>query len=212
MILDENGFLQGGNKFLQINFEYYFVINGLFWVVVFVDFVNVYGDDQNFDFDYLCGIVGIELCINVLFFGVFLCFIWLNNFDLFSNMIGEQECFDSFDFSIGISFQGIVCLVCFCFICCGCFVLVWCFLCIGGFFMQFFKICIFMVLIVFVVFVVFVVVQQKIGVIDVFCIFCEFDLGKNVIVMFEELGKVKEQELFVKKQMFDELQVCYSEI
>ncbi|MEM6701768.1 MAG: outer membrane protein assembly factor BamA [Acidobacteriota bacterium] len=103
-ILDENGFPQGGNKLLQINFEHHFVINGPFRVVAFADFVNVYGDDQDFDLDHLRGTAGIELRINVPLFGAPLRFIWSNNLDPLSNMIGEQERFDSFDFSIGTSF------------------------------------------------------------------------------------------------------------
>ncbi len=103
-ILDENGFPQGGNKIFQLNLEHHFLVNGPFRIVAFADVGNVYGDDQDIDLDHLRGSAGIELRINVPLFGAPLRFIWSNNLDPLSNNIGEEERFQSFDFSIGTSF------------------------------------------------------------------------------------------------------------
>ena len=103
-ILDENGFPQGGNKLFQLNLEHHFVVNGPFRIVLFADLGNVYGDDQDVDFDHLRGSAGVELRINVPLFGAPLRFIWANNLDPLNVNLGEEERFDSFDFSIGTSF------------------------------------------------------------------------------------------------------------
>jgi len=105
IIPDEHGFPQGGDKFFQLNFEEHFLVSGPFRVVLFLDAGNVYGKEQSIDLSHLRASAGIELRINVPLFGAPLRFIYSTNLDPLEGLPpGQQEQFDSFDFSIGTSF------------------------------------------------------------------------------------------------------------
>lgn len=105
IIPDEQGFPRGGDKFFQLNFEEHFLVSGPFRVVLFVDAGNVYGKEQSIDLGHLRASAGIELRINVPLFGAPLRFIYATNLNPLEGLpAGQQEQFDSFDFSIGTSF------------------------------------------------------------------------------------------------------------
>ncbi len=104
-VLDENGFPQGGNKSVVFNLEHHTLVNGPFRVVAFFDAGNVYGDDQDVDFDHMRMSAGIELRVNVPILGAPLRFIYATNLNPLDDLGGyDRERFDSFDFSIGTSF------------------------------------------------------------------------------------------------------------
>jgi outer membrane protein assembly factor BamA len=104
-IRDINGFPQGGTRMGQFNLEYHYLVGGPFRIVFFADFGNVWGEGQDIELESLRKVAGAELRINVPLFGAPLRFIYSSNLDAFDNLpIGEQERFDSFDFSIGVSF------------------------------------------------------------------------------------------------------------
>jgi outer membrane protein insertion porin family len=104
-ITDENGFPLGGDKFVQLNLEYHFVLDGPFRLVLFADAGNVYSEDQSIDPSHLRTSAGIEMRINVPLFGAPLRFIYSRNLDPLDNLRpGDEERFESFDFSIGTSF------------------------------------------------------------------------------------------------------------
>jgi len=104
-LLDANGFPQGGNKSVVINLEHHTIVNGPFRVVTFFDAGNVYGDDQDVDFNHMRMSAGIELRINVPILGAPLRFIYASNLNPLDSLGGvDRERFDSFDFSIGTSF------------------------------------------------------------------------------------------------------------
>lgn len=104
-LLDRNGFPQGGNKSVVINLEHHTLVNGPFRVVTFFDAGNVYGDDQDVDFNHMRMSAGIELRVNVPILGAPLRFIYATNLNPLDNLGGvDRERFDSFDFSIGTSF------------------------------------------------------------------------------------------------------------
>ncbi len=104
-LLDTNGFPQGGDKSIVINFEHHTLVNGPFRVVAFFDAGNVYGDDQDIDFNAMRMSAGIELRVNVPILGAPLRFIYATNLNPLESLGGlDRERFDSFDFSIGTSF------------------------------------------------------------------------------------------------------------
>lgn len=104
-IRDVNGFPSGGNKMLQLNFEYHFLLAEQFRLVGFVDGGNVFGEGQEYDVANLRWSAGLELRINVPLFGAPLRFIYSNQLNPFDNLgLNEEERFDTFDFSIGVSF------------------------------------------------------------------------------------------------------------
>lgn len=104
-LLDRNGFPQGGNKSVVFNLEHHTLVNGPFRVVAFFDAGNVYGDDQDVDFNHMRMSAGIELRVNVPILGAPLRFIYATNLNPLDDLGGyDRERFDSFDFSIGTSF------------------------------------------------------------------------------------------------------------
>lgn len=104
-VADDDGFPQGGNRSFQINLEHHFVLDGPFRLLVFADAGNVFGKDQSFDLDTLRYVAGLELRINVPLFGAPLRFIWSNLLNPYDDLpVNDRERFESFDFSIGVSF------------------------------------------------------------------------------------------------------------
>ena len=104
-IVDQAGFPQGGTRSFQLNIEHHIVLQGPFRLVLYADGGNVYSEDQNLDFDHMRYVAGAELRINVPLFGAPLRFIWANLLNPYDNLPpGDQERFESFDFSIGVSF------------------------------------------------------------------------------------------------------------
>ena len=104
-IRDINGFPQGGTRMGQLNLEYHYLVGVPFRIVFYADFGNVWSEGQEIDLESLRKVAGVELRINVPLFGAPLRFIYASNLDPYDNLpLGEQERFDSFDFSIGVSF------------------------------------------------------------------------------------------------------------
>ncbi|MGE0641037.1 MAG: outer membrane protein assembly factor BamA [Thermoanaerobaculia bacterium] len=97
-ILD-NGYYKGGNKFLQLNLEYHFLLGGPFRILGFVDAANVYDDTQSIDASSLRMSAGLEMRIMVPVFGAPLRFIYSTNLDPL-----PDDRFESFQFSIGATF------------------------------------------------------------------------------------------------------------
>lgn len=98
-VLDEFGFPLGGNKFLQANLEYHFLLGGPFRAIVFADAGGVYSEDQSFDPRSMRYSLGAELRIFVPVFGAPLRFIYSFNPDR-----RPDDDFESFQFSIGATF------------------------------------------------------------------------------------------------------------
>lgn len=98
-LLDSDGFIRGGDKYLQTNVEYHFLMGGPFRLVTFVDAGQVYGREQQFDLSRLRTTAGLELRITVPVFGAPLRFIY--SFDLHKQ---KNDDFEPFQFSIGTSF------------------------------------------------------------------------------------------------------------
>lgn len=98
-VRDEFGFSVGGDRFVQLNLEYHALLGGPFRLIGFVDAGNVYGSEQEIDFDSLRQTAGFELQINVPLLGAPLRFIWSSNLDEL-----EGDRFESFQFSVGPSF------------------------------------------------------------------------------------------------------------
>ena len=98
-VLDELGLTQGGDKFLQINAEYHFLVGGPFRVLLFADAGNVFGEGDSYDLSRLRYTAGVELRVLVPVFGAPLRFIYSNNLD---PLPGDR--FQEFQFSIGTSF------------------------------------------------------------------------------------------------------------
>jgi outer membrane protein insertion porin family len=98
-LTDKDGFIRGGDRFLQTNVEYHFLLGGPFRLVTFVDAGQVYGREQTFDLSRLRYTAGLELRILVPVFGAPLRFIY--SFDLKKK---KNDDFEPFQFSIGTSF------------------------------------------------------------------------------------------------------------
>ena len=93
--------LQGGSKFLQANVEYHFLLGGPFRVLGFADAGGVYDENQDFDLSLMRMSAGVEMRIFVPVFGAPLRFIYASNLD---PLIGDDQVFESFQFSIGATF------------------------------------------------------------------------------------------------------------
>ncbi len=89
----------GGDKFVQLNLEYHFLLGGPFRVLVFGDAANVFGENQSIDLSNLRYTAGAELRVLVPVFGAPLRFIYAVNLD---EQPGDR--FEEFQFSIGTSF------------------------------------------------------------------------------------------------------------
>jgi outer membrane protein insertion porin family len=98
----------GGDKYLQFNAEYHFLVGGPFRILLFSDAGNVYGRftentgktiDQNFDLGQLRYTAGVELRVIIPVFGAPLRFIYSKNL----HPLPFDE-FETFQFSIGTSF------------------------------------------------------------------------------------------------------------
>lgn len=89
----------GGDKFVQLNLEYHFLLGGPFRVLLFGDAANVFADDQSIDLSNLRYTAGAELRVLVPVFGAPLRFIYAVNLD---EQPGDR--FEEFQFSIGTSF------------------------------------------------------------------------------------------------------------
>jgi len=98
-LLDSEGFIRGGDRYVQTNFEYHFLLGGPFRLVTFVDAGQVYGREQDFDLARLRTTAGLELRILVPVFGAPLRFIY--SFNLHKR---PNDDFEPFQFSIGTSF------------------------------------------------------------------------------------------------------------
>ncbi len=98
-VLDEFGIPLGGDSFLQLNFEYIFLLGGPFRLLGFADGGNVFADDQSFSFDGFRYTYGLELQVNVPILGAPLRFIFAQNP---SPLPGDR--FETFQFSVGPSF------------------------------------------------------------------------------------------------------------
>ena len=96
---DKNQVILGGDKYVQFNLEYHFVLGGPFRVLLFGDAGNVFGDGQSFDLSNLRKTAGVELRVFLPVFGAPLRFIYAKNLDP-----QPQDSFESFQFSIGTSF------------------------------------------------------------------------------------------------------------
>jgi outer membrane protein insertion porin family len=96
---DEFGFILGGDKYLQLNLEYHFLLGGPFRLIAFADAGNVFGEDQSFDLSNLRYTAGAELRVLVPVFGAPLRFIYAVNLDPL-----PEDNFEDFQFSIGTSF------------------------------------------------------------------------------------------------------------
>ena len=96
---DVNGVILGGDKYLQFNLEYHFLLGGPFRVLLFTDAGNVYGQGQAFNLSNLRYTAGVELRVLLPVFGAPLRFIYAKNLDPL-----PQDSFESFQFSIGTSF------------------------------------------------------------------------------------------------------------
>jgi len=98
-LVDAQGFARGGDRYLQTNIEYHFLLGGPFRLVTFVDAGQVYGREQKLDLSRLRYTAGLELRILVPVFGAPLRFIY--SFDLKKQ---KTDQFEPFQFSIGTSF------------------------------------------------------------------------------------------------------------
>ena len=98
-LLDKNGFVRGGDRYLQSNIEYHFLLGGPFRLVTFVDAGQVYGREQTVDLSRLRYTAGLELRILLPVFGAPLRFIY--SFNLKKQ---KDDQFEPFQFSIGTSF------------------------------------------------------------------------------------------------------------
>jgi outer membrane protein insertion porin family len=96
---DANAVILGGDKYVQFNLEYHFVLGGPFRVLLFTDAGNVFGEGQSFSFSNLRKTAGVELRVFLPVFGAPLRFIYAKNLDPL-----PQDSFESFQFSIGTSF------------------------------------------------------------------------------------------------------------
>jgi len=98
-VTDEFGLTLGGDKYLQLNLEYHFLLGGPFRMIVFADAGNVFGEGQSYDLSNLRYTAGAELRVLVPVFGAPLRFIYAVNLDPL-----PRDSFEDFQFSIGTSF------------------------------------------------------------------------------------------------------------
>jgi outer membrane protein insertion porin family len=102
-VFDQFGAGVGGDKYIQINAEYHFLVGGPFRVLLFTDAGNVYGKingvEQSPNFSRLRLTSGVELRVLIPLFGAPLRFIYSKNLRPL-----PQDEFETFQFSIGTSF------------------------------------------------------------------------------------------------------------
>lgn len=110
-VFDQFGAGIGGDKYIQMNAEYHFIVGGPFRIILFTDAGNVYGlarndnfgkityTEQGWDFGRLRQSAGVELRILIPMFGAPLRFIVSKNL----HPLPLDE-FETFQFSIGSSF------------------------------------------------------------------------------------------------------------
>ncbi|HYO13831.1 MAG TPA: outer membrane protein assembly factor BamA, partial [Thermoanaerobaculia bacterium] len=98
-VTDEFGLTLGGDKYLQLNLEYHFLLGGPFRAILFADAGNVFGEGQSYDLSNLRYTAGAELRVLVPVFGAPLRFIYAVNLDPL-----PRDSFEDFQFSIGTSF------------------------------------------------------------------------------------------------------------
>jgi outer membrane protein insertion porin family len=98
-VTDEFGLTLGGDKYLQLNLEYHFLLGGPFRMILFADAGNVFGEGQSYDLSNLRYTAGAELRVLVPVFGAPLRFIYAVNLDPL-----PRDSFEDFQFSIGTSF------------------------------------------------------------------------------------------------------------
>jgi outer membrane protein insertion porin family len=96
---DSTGVILGGDKYVQFNLEYHFLLGGPFRVLLFTDAGNVFGNSQSINLSNLRYTAGVELRVLLPVFGAPLRFIYAKNLDPL-----PQDSFESFQFSIGTSF------------------------------------------------------------------------------------------------------------
>ena len=98
-VTDAFGLTLGGDKYLQLNLEYHFLLGGPFRMILFADAGNVFGEGQSYDLSNLRYTAGAELRVLVPVFGAPLRFIYAVNLDPL-----PRDSFEDFQFSIGTSF------------------------------------------------------------------------------------------------------------
>jgi outer membrane protein insertion porin family len=98
-LIDRNGALLGGDKYVQLNLEYHVLVGGPFRIVGFFDAANVFGEQQSIDYKRLRTSAGVEMRIFVPVFGAPLRFIYAKNLDPL-----PDDTFETFQFSIGTTF------------------------------------------------------------------------------------------------------------
>jgi outer membrane protein assembly factor BamA len=98
-VKDSIGTILGGDKYVQLNLEYHFILGGPFRLLLFADGGNVYGEKQSFDLSRLRYTAGAELRVLIPVFGAPLRFIYAQNLDA-----KPGDSFENFQFSIGTSF------------------------------------------------------------------------------------------------------------
>jgi outer membrane protein insertion porin family len=98
-VLDKDGVIKGGDKYLQFNLEYHFLLGGPFRMILFGDGGNVYDEGQSINLSRLRYTAGAELRVLLPVFGAPLRFIYAVNLDK-----QPKDSFEDFQFSIGTSF------------------------------------------------------------------------------------------------------------
>jgi outer membrane protein insertion porin family len=98
-VTDASGTPIGGDKYLQVNLEYHFLLGGPFRVILFGDAGNVFAEHKSIDLSQLRYTAGVELRILLPMFGAPLRFIYARNLDPL-----KDDNFEDFQFSIGTSF------------------------------------------------------------------------------------------------------------
>ena len=99
ILYDEYGFPFGGNRYLQLNLEYHFLLGGPFRLLLFADGGTVIGEKQSLDLGNMRTSAGVELRIFVPVFGAPLRFIYSVNLNEL-----PYDSFETFRFSIGATF------------------------------------------------------------------------------------------------------------
>jgi outer membrane protein insertion porin family len=98
-ILNADGTAAGGDKYVQANLEYHFILGGPFRILAFTDMGNVYAPHQGVSISRLRYTAGLELRIVIPMLGAPLRFIYAHNLRPL-----PDDNFQSFQFSIGTSF------------------------------------------------------------------------------------------------------------
>jgi outer membrane protein insertion porin family len=98
-LLDGDGFLLGGDRFLEAGLELHLPINDVLRLVIFADAGNVWSESQSVDLSSLRHSAGLELRVTTPLFPYPLRFIWAENL---SPLDGDR--FDSLQFSFGAGF------------------------------------------------------------------------------------------------------------